>query len=76
MADETVDDRTQCDLREFRVTVGGKPYIVWVSKTSEHAWTAVAEYDGQWIEATGISDLRAIAGWQQRAESANHIVRS
>ena len=76
MADETVIDRRSRDLREHRVTVESKPYIVYVSKTSERAWTAVAEYGGQWIEAAGISESKAVASWRKRAESTEHIVSS
>ena len=73
MADETVADRPGCDLREHRVRVGNKPYVVCVSKTSEDGWTAVAEYDGQWLEATGTSEVAAVASWQQRAERTKGV---
>ncbi len=76
MADETAADSPPCDLREYRVNVDSKPYIVWVSKTAEDAWAAVAEYDGQWIEVTGASENEAIAAWQQRAEAIHQSAPS
>lgn len=75
MADDTTSDRSG-DLREYRVTVGSKPCIIYVSQTSAEIWTAVAEYDGEWLEATGASEIEAAAGWQQMAETSNPIVHS
>lgn len=69
MPDGTAVDCPRCELHEYSVTVGSKPYIVCVSRSSEDVWTAAGDYDGKWLEATSASETSAVADWQQEAES-------
>lgn len=54
--------------KQTTVTVDGKYFEIWVTKTGAVTWRAWAQFRGKQVEATGSSQADAATKWQQKGD--------